>query len=113
MRWPLALPSASTTAGRSLAPVRLLPMNSTRSGAAAEAVAAAKTARAAAEKNARRNISGVIFEHRTIRWNDSSMRSFLLLLGAAAVIPAGAQDVDPGKLVFETRCARCHGADGS
>ncbi|MDR3701650.1 MAG: PQQ-binding-like beta-propeller repeat protein [Candidatus Sulfopaludibacter sp.] len=24
-----------------------------------------------------------------------------------------AQDADPGRLVFETRCARCHGADGN
>jgi len=24
-----------------------------------------------------------------------------------------AQDADPGRLVFEGRCARCHGADGN
>ena len=26
---------------------------------------------------------------------------------------SSAQDVDPGRLAFESRCARCHGADGS
>jgi alcohol dehydrogenase (cytochrome c) len=25
----------------------------------------------------------------------------------------GAQDTDPGKIVFETRCAQCHGSDGN
>jgi alcohol dehydrogenase (cytochrome c) len=36
---------------------------------------------------------------------------FLILLFSAAI--AFAQDVDPGKLAFESRCARCHGGDGS
>src|ERR1035437_6818969 len=30
---------------------------------------------------------------------------------AAATLPA--QDADPGRVVFEGRCARCHGADGN
>jgi alcohol dehydrogenase (cytochrome c) len=38
------------------------------------------------------------------------MRPFILLLAVAAAM---AQDADPGRLAFETRCARCHGADGS
>ena len=41
------------------------------------------------------------------------MRSCLPLavLGLAAALAA--QDANPGKFVFESRCARCHGADGS
>jgi alcohol dehydrogenase (cytochrome c) len=35
----------------------------------------------------------------------------ILLLTTIAAAPA--QDVDPGRKVFETRCARCHGADGN
>src|ERR1035441_7099629 len=34
----------------------------------------------------------------------------------AALLPTSilaAQDADPGRLVFEGRCARCHGADGN
>ncbi len=34
----------------------------------------------------------------------------IALLSAAGL---SAQDVDPGRLVFENRCARCHGADGN
>jgi alcohol dehydrogenase (cytochrome c) len=37
------------------------------------------------------------------------MRSFLFLIAAAL----SAQDIDPGRAAFESRCARCHGADGS
>lgn len=40
------------------------------------------------------------------------MRSLILVL-IAGVSLAAAQDVDPGRLVFESHCARCHGADGS
>jgi alcohol dehydrogenase (cytochrome c) len=29
------------------------------------------------------------------------------------IVTLGAQDVDPGKRAFESRCARCHGADGN
>jgi alcohol dehydrogenase (cytochrome c) len=35
---------------------------------------------------------------------------FIILLAASA-LPA--QDADPGRVVFEGRCARCHGADGN
>jgi alcohol dehydrogenase (cytochrome c) len=40
------------------------------------------------------------------------MRTLLVL--AALWLPAAtlAQDVDPGRRAFETRCGRCHGADG-
>src|SRR5262245_54999538 len=43
-----------------------------------------------------------------VGWSKSAMR--LLLLFAATL---SAQDIDPGRLIFESRCARCHGADGS
>lgn len=41
------------------------------------------------------------------------MRIALLL--AAVLVPASAvaQDVDPGRRAFESRCGRCHGADGN
>ena len=42
------------------------------------------------------------------------MRTFFILL--AGLVFAGflaAQDTAPGRLVFESRCARCHGGDGS
>src|SRR5436190_16702150 len=42
------------------------------------------------------------------------MRVYLHLVSAllaASVLPA--QDADPGRAVFETRCARCHGSDGN
>src|SRR5262245_61335931 len=39
------------------------------------------------------------------------MLTSLLLLTTIAAAPA--QDADPGRKVFETRCARCHGADGN
>ena len=35
----------------------------------------------------------------------------LALLCAAVGLPA--QNVDPGRKAFESRCARCHGADGN
>ena len=42
------------------------------------------------------------------------MRSLLLgLLIVQAPLPARAQDVAAGRQTFETRCGRCHGADGS
>lgn len=41
------------------------------------------------------------------------MRSCLPIAVLAAATLSASQDVDPGKLVFESRCARCHGADGS
>src|ERR1700704_4210687 len=34
----------------------------------------------------------------------------LLLVSASALF---AQDAPPGQKIFETRCARCHGADGN
>jgi len=37
--------------------------------------------------------------------------SVFLFFVCAAVLPA--QDADPGRLTFEGRCARCHGADGN
>ncbi|HTS66317.1 MAG TPA: PQQ-binding-like beta-propeller repeat protein [Candidatus Acidoferrales bacterium] len=42
------------------------------------------------------------------------MRHFSFLIAAALsahLLPA--QDIDPGRLTFESRCARCHGGDGS
>ena len=43
------------------------------------------------------------------------MRTFVF--AALAIIPVApalvAQDADPGKVVFENRCARCHGSDGN
>jgi alcohol dehydrogenase (cytochrome c) len=39
------------------------------------------------------------------------MRIFLLVF--IAVLSASAQDVGPGRLLFESKCARCHGADGT
>src|SRR5262245_65024524 len=45
-----------------------------------------------------------------VRWNHLSMRVLFLLLGAGM---AFGQDADPGRLAFESRCARCHGSDGS
>jgi alcohol dehydrogenase (cytochrome c) len=42
------------------------------------------------------------------------MRFFILMLGVAVAAGlAAAQDADPGRVAFEARCARCHGADGS
>jgi alcohol dehydrogenase (cytochrome c) len=41
------------------------------------------------------------------------MRSYILVLGVALLPLLSAQDVDPGRLAFESRCARCHGGDGS
>jgi len=41
------------------------------------------------------------------------MRSCLPVAVLAAATLSAAQDIDPGKLVFGSRCARCHGADGS
>src|SRR5471030_2305857 len=35
---------------------------------------------------------------------------FLASLAAAHLL---AQDADPGRVVFETRCSRCHGSDGN
>ena len=41
------------------------------------------------------------------------MRAMLVSVAAVlAAVPLIAQDVNPGRRVFETRCARCHGADG-
>src|SRR3954465_4491630 len=44
------------------------------------------------------------------------MRSRLIVIAALACVPFGAllggQD-DAGRTVFESRCARCHGADGN
>jgi alcohol dehydrogenase (cytochrome c) len=41
------------------------------------------------------------------------MRAFLLAIGVAVLaVPAAAQDVDAGRRTFETRCGRCHGAEG-
>ncbi len=39
----------------------------------------------------------------------------LIILFSGFLLPAlslNAQDADPGRVVFESRCARCHGADG-
>src|SRR5438067_2248867 len=42
------------------------------------------------------------------------MRAILSLISAFVLAPIlGAQDPDPGRAVFETRCARCHGSDGN
>src|SRR5262245_20216570 len=41
------------------------------------------------------------------------MRVALLLIGLAVPAIASAQTPDPGRVAFETRCARCHGADGA
>src|SRR5438477_10983287 len=43
------------------------------------------------------------------------MRHALFVLGLATALagPAAAQDADPGRRAFETRCGRCHGADGT
>src|SRR5947199_9826544 len=43
------------------------------------------------------------------------MRHLLPALAFAAALagPAAAQDADPGRRAFETRCGRCHGADGT
>src|ERR1051326_6477784 len=38
------------------------------------------------------------------------MRFLFFLMGAVLAV---AQDADPGKVAFQARCARCHGADGS
>ena len=36
------------------------------------------------------------------------------LLGLGSdLLAQNAQDVDPGRAAFESRCARCHGADGN
>ena len=41
------------------------------------------------------------------------MRAFFLAIGLAMLaVPAAAQDVDAGRRTFETRCGRCHGAEG-
>jgi len=39
-----------------------------------------------------------------------NMRIVLLFFPAALYLAA--QSAEPGRLVFENRCARCHGADG-
>jgi alcohol dehydrogenase (cytochrome c) len=39
--------------------------------------------------------------------------SVLLLLGAVCAPIVSAQDTTPGRVIFEARCARCHGGDGS
>src|SRR5215471_3330203 len=42
------------------------------------------------------------------------MRTLILVSGATFLAAlAQAQDADPGRLAFETRCARCHASDGS
>lgn len=43
------------------------------------------------------------------------MRAYYVLVAVAAVAvsPVFAQDTNPGRAVFESRCARCHGADGN
>lgn len=42
------------------------------------------------------------------------MRVSIFLFAILLLTPSlPAQDVDPGRLVFEGRCARCHGADGN
>src|SRR5450432_2066043 len=42
------------------------------------------------------------------------MRLSVVLSGAMlAASAAFAQDADPGKVVFDTRCSRCHGSDGN
>ncbi len=40
-------------------------------------------------------------------------RSLLCALALCSFSMAYGQDADPGRLVFENRCARCHGADGN
>src|SRR5215469_12864370 len=47
------------------------------------------------------------------RYDGTYMRSCLPVVVLASATLLAAQNVDPGKLVFESRCARCHGADGS
>ena len=41
------------------------------------------------------------------------MRPILLFVTLIFVSTLPAQDADPGRVVFEGRCARCHGADGN
>ncbi|HXB75580.1 MAG TPA: PQQ-binding-like beta-propeller repeat protein [Candidatus Acidoferrales bacterium] len=42
------------------------------------------------------------------------MRLSVVFVGALLAASAAlAQDADPGRVVFETRCARCHGSDGN
>ena len=42
------------------------------------------------------------------------MRMQIVVAGCLVVaLRAWAQDVDPGRVLFENRCARCHGADGN
>jgi alcohol dehydrogenase (cytochrome c) len=42
------------------------------------------------------------------------MRWSVVFFGALLAAPAAmAQDADPGRVVFEARCARCHGSDGN
>jgi alcohol dehydrogenase (cytochrome c) len=42
------------------------------------------------------------------------MRSLVFFLGAALFLGlAAAQDADPGRLAFQSRCARCHGGEGA
>src|SRR4051794_31735636 len=42
------------------------------------------------------------------------MRAFLPLTAVLVLTGAvSAQDADPGRAVFETRCARCHGSDAN
>jgi alcohol dehydrogenase (cytochrome c) len=42
------------------------------------------------------------------------MRPFIFIVGAALLAtPSHGQDADPGRLAFESHCARCHGADAS
>ncbi|MEO8053503.1 MAG: cytochrome c, partial [Acidobacteriota bacterium] len=38
------------------------------------------------------------------------MQILLFFLATALLV---AQDVNPGRILFENRCARCHGADGA
>src|SRR5471032_57342 len=42
-----------------------------------------------------------------------SMRISVFLIASLAAAHLSAQDTDPGRVVFENRCARCHGADGN
>src|SRR5947207_16012577 len=42
------------------------------------------------------------------------MRCIIFFFGALVLAQdAFAQDAEPGRVVFENRCARCHGSDGS
>src|ERR1700693_673927 len=50
----------------------------------------------------------------TVGWEHPPMRPFIFIVGAALLAtPSHGQDADPGRLAFESHCARCHGADAS